>query len=247
MNLERMIAVRTSKIIYKDSNTVIKVFDSSYKKADVLNEALNQARVEEIGLDIPHIISVTKTNDKWAIVSEHIRGKTLAALIEENPTKTNEYLDLFVDLQLKMHQIKPPLLNKLKDKMNREIEASELNAITRYELRTRLDTMPRQSQLCHGDFVPSNIIITKDSLPYIIDWSHVTNGNVLADVAKTYILFLINNEVEIAQKYINLYCAKTNTNIVQIKKWVPLVAASLSVKSKGTKKELLLSLVDNDH
>ncbi len=245
MNLERIIAVRTSKTIYKDGNKVIKVFDSSYKKADVLNEALNQARVEETSLDIPNIISVTKTEDKWAIVSEYIKGKTLATLMEENSKEIDDYLNLFVDLQMKMHEIKPPLLNKLKDKMDREIEATDLSATTRYELRMRLESMPRQNQLCHGDFVPSNIIITKDSKPYIIDWSHVANGNILADVAKTYLLFTTNNEVETAQKYIDIYCAKTNTDRLAIRKWLPLVAASLSVKSKNPIKELLLSLIDD--
>ena len=49
MNLERIIAVRNSKTIYRDGNTkVIKVFDIEFSKVDVLNEALNQATVENL-------------------------------------------------------------------------------------------------------------------------------------------------------------------------------------------------------
>jgi|GEM_PF-5525917 len=47
MKLDKVIAVRTSKTVYKDEDRAIKVFDADYKKSDILNEALNQARVEE--------------------------------------------------------------------------------------------------------------------------------------------------------------------------------------------------------
>ena len=36
----------------------------------------------------------------------------------------------------------------------------------------------------------TNIIITDDGVPYIIDWSHVTQGNASADVARTYYCLL---------------------------------------------------------
>lgn len=45
MNLDKIIAVRTTKTVYRDGDTAIKVFSEDYLKTDVLNEALNQARV----------------------------------------------------------------------------------------------------------------------------------------------------------------------------------------------------------
>ncbi|MCI7759771.1 MAG: aminoglycoside phosphotransferase, partial [[Eubacterium] saphenum] len=70
MNLDKVIAVRNTKTIYRDGDKCIKLFNEDYSKADVLNEALNQARVEETGLNIPKIIEVTTVDGKWAIVSE---------------------------------------------------------------------------------------------------------------------------------------------------------------------------------
>ncbi|MCQ4950996.1 30S ribosomal protein S2, partial [Bittarella massiliensis (ex Durand et al. 2017)] len=32
------------------------------------------------------------------------------------------------------------------------------SATTRYELHTRLDSMPKHVKVCHGDFIPSNVI-----------------------------------------------------------------------------------------
>ena len=185
MKLDRVIAVRNDKTIYRDGEKCVKVFNTDYSKADVLNEALNQARIEETGLNIPKILEVTMIDGKWAIVSEFIKGKTLAQLIEENEDKKDEYLEMFVDLQLEVNSKTCPLLNKLKDKMNRKIGQTELDATTRYDLHTRLEGMPKHNKVCHGDFNPSNIIVTEDGTPYIIDWSHATQGNASADAART--------------------------------------------------------------
>ena len=180
MKLDRVIAVRNNKTIYRDGERCIKVFNADFSKADVLNEALNQARIESTGLNIPKILEVTTIDGKWAIVSEFIKGKTLAQIMEENPEKKNEYIELLVDLQMNVHSKTCPLLNKLKDKMNRKISETTLDATTRYDLHTRLESMPKHNKVCHGDFNPSNIIITDDGTPYILDWSHATQGNASA-------------------------------------------------------------------
>ena len=85
MNLGSVIAKSVNKTIYRSDDAVIKLFDEEYSKADVLNEALNQARIEGIGLNINKIREVTKIDGKWAIVSDYIEGKTLAECMRENP------------------------------------------------------------------------------------------------------------------------------------------------------------------
>ena len=172
MNLDRIIAVRNNKTVYRDGDRCLKVFNEGYSKADVLNEALNQARIEETGLNIPRVLEVTVIDGKWTIVSDYIKGKTLAQLMQENPEKKDEYLNLFVDLQLEMHSKTCPLLNKLKDKMNRKICQTDLSATVRYDLHTRLESMPKHNKVCHGDFNPSNVIITDDGTPYIMVARH---------------------------------------------------------------------------
>lgn len=244
MKLDRVIAVRTGKTVYRDGDKTIKVFDEDYKKSDVLNEALNQARVEETGLNIPKVIEVTKIDGKWAIVTDYIEGKTLSQLMEENPDKFDEYLNLFVDLQIKVHNQVCPLLNKLKDKMNRKITEADLDATTRYELHTRLEGMPKHNKVCHGDFNPSNIIINNEGVPYIIDWAHATQGNASADVARTYLLFWLKGDIEGAKKYLDLFCQKSDTAKQYIQKWLPIVAASQSVKGNEKEREFLLSWVN---
>lgn len=244
MKLDNVISVRKNKIIYRDGNYAVKVFDDTYSKADVLNEALNQARVEETGLNVPRIIEVGKFDGKWAIVTEFIEGTTLSALMEEKPEKLEEYLDLFTDLQMKVHSKRAPLLNKLKDKMNRKISESNLDATTRYDLHTRLEGLPKHTKVCHGDFNPSNIILTEDGTPYILDWAHATQGNASADVARTYLLFCLNGNTAAGDRYLDMFCRKSDTAKQYVQKWLPIVAASQSVKGNPEEREFLLSWVD---
>ena len=244
MKLDTVIAKRPNKTVYRDGARCIKVFNEDYSKADVLNEALNQARVEETGLNIPKIFEVTKLDGKWAIVTDFIEGKTLAQLMEENPEKTEEYIDLMVDLQLSVHQKKAPLLTKLKDKMNRKITLTDLDATTRYELHTRLEGMPKHNKVCHGDFNPSNIIITPDGTPFILDWAHATQGNAAADAARTYLLFSLAGAKETAAYYMKSFCKKSDTAMQYVQKWLPIVAASQSVKGNKEEREFLLGWVN---
>ncbi len=241
MSFDRVIAVRNTKTIYRDGDRCVKVFNENYSKSDILNEALNQSRIEETGLNIPKVLEVTMVDGKWAIVSEFIKGKTLQQLMQENPEKLEEYLNLFVDLQLTVHSKTCPMLYKLKDKMNAKISLSELDATTRYDLHTRLEGMPKHNKVCHGDFNPSNIIISEDGTPYILDWSHVTQGNASADVARTYLLFWLAGDIAIADRYLDLFCEKSNTEKHYVQKWMPIVAASQSVKGNEKEREFLLS------
>ncbi len=243
MNLDRVIAVRNNKTIYRDGDRCIKVFNAEYSKADVLNEALNQARIEETGLNIPKVLEVTMIDGKWAIVSEYIKGKTLAQLMAENEDKKAEYIELLVDIQMDIHAKTCPLLNKLKDKMNRKIAQSDFDATTRYDLHTRLEGMPKHTKVCHGDFNPSNIIIAEDGTAYILDWSHATQGNASADVARTYLLFWLNGDINGAETYLETFCRKSDTAKQYIQKWMPIVAASQSVKGNEKEREFLASWV----
>ena len=236
---------RPKKVIYRDGDYAVKSFDADYSISDVLNEALNQARVEETGLPIPKLVEVRKKDDKWEIVMEYIEGKTLKQLIAENPEKEDEILNQFVDIQLSIHNTPAPAtLNKLKDKMNRKISETHLDATTRYELHVRLDSMPKHKKVCHGDLGLGDVIITNDGKYYIIDWAHATQGNAAADAARTFLKFSLTYGKERAEKYLNLFCKKSDTAKQYVQRWLPIVAASQSVKGHEEERDLLLKWVD---
>ena len=244
MEIEKILIERTNKRIYKSGKFVVKEFDSDFSKSDILNEALNQARVEETGLKIPQLEEVKKIDGKWAIVLDYIEGKTLAEIIENDRKNLEMYMEKFVDIQIEIHSKRSPLLNKLKDNMSRKIDETNLDATTRYELHTRLEGMPKHNKVCHGDFNPSNIIITPAGDYYVLDWSHATQGNASADVARTYLLFSLKGDKEAAEMYLNMFCKKTDTAKQYVQQWLPIVAASQSVKGNEEEREFLLNWID---
>lgn len=241
MKLDNVIAVRKDKTVYRDGDLTIKVFNENYSKADILNEALNLARVEETGLNVPKIQEVCTVDGKWCIVTDYIDGKTLAKSCEDNPSMLEDYLKLFVEIQLDIHNHRCALLTKLKDKMRRKISMCGLDATTRYELSARLDGMPKHAKLCHGDFTPTNVILKSDGTPYILDWAHATQGNAGADAARTYLRFNLKNDTEIAEKYLNLFCEMNDMPKQYVQRWMPIVAASQLAKGKPEEKDLLTS------
>lgn len=233
-NLDNEIATRKTKNVYRDGDKTIKLFVEGYSKADILNEALNQARVEEgTTLNIPKLIEVTTINNRWGLVSEHINGTPLDKLMEANPEKLDEYLNLFVDIQLEILGNKVPLLNRIKDKFKRKINETDLiDDNTKYELLQRLEGMKDHSKLCHGDFNPSNVIIKENGEHAVIDWAHVTQGNASADSARTFLLFAVEGKEELAEKYLDLFAQKSGISKSLIQRWIPIVAATQLAKDK---------------
>lgn len=87
MVFDRIIAVRNNKTVYRDGNRCLKVFGNGFSMADILNEALNQAIAAEAGLRVPKILEVTIADGELIIVSEYVKGKTLAQLMRQYPEK----------------------------------------------------------------------------------------------------------------------------------------------------------------
>ncbi len=247
MELGKVIAERPNKTIYQSGDSLIKVFSLDFSPADILNEALNQARVTESGIPMPKVRQVTRLDDgRWAIVMDFIKGKTLLQLMEENPDKQAEYLNKLVDLQMMINSKTASMLSSQKDKFNNKISMTKdyIPATVRYELHMRLEGMPRHNKLCHGDFCPSNIIVGDDGVDYIIDWAHATQGNASADVARTYLTFKLAGEDTTAEKYIDLYCEKSDTAKQYVQKWLPIVAASQIAKNKEDERQFLLNWIN---
>ena len=239
-----IIAERKTKTIYRENDKKIKLFVENYSKANILNEALNQARVEETDLNIPKLLEVTKIDNRWALVSEYIEGKSLEQLMIENPDNKEEYMNMFVDIQLKIHSKTEPMLNRLKDKMKERIENADLNDAIKYELNARLEGMKTHHKICHGDFNPSNVIIKDDGTAYIIDWAHVTQGNSSADAARTYLLFHLAGQKEKAENYLQKFAEKSGIDKHYIQKWIPIVAAAHLSKASDEEKQFLMNWIN---
>lgn len=249
MNLTNHIAKGEFVDVYEDNGKAIKLFKPVMPrhKQKVFNEAMIHTSVETAGLPIPKIhgvYEVPEIEDAYAIVMDMAKGKPLSQLMEENPDKKDEYLELFVKIQVDVQSHLVYHIGKLKDKITRQINRlDELGEVRRYELLTRLAGMPKHVKLCHNNFCPEHVFIDDDNNITIIDWVAAKQGNASADAAKTYLLLSLDHP-ELADKYLDLFCKKTNTRKDYVTGWLPIVAAARLTEKIEREKELLIKWAD---
>ncbi|HIY29109.1 MAG TPA: phosphotransferase [Firmicutes bacterium] len=243
LNKENLIASSELVDIYKDGDKCVKLFKEGVRKTNPLYEALTHSRVEDTGLRVPIIHELSVIDGRWAIVMDLIEGKTLADLMQEHPENMDQYLNDMVDIQLEIHSKTVPKLSKLKDKMGRQINSlTEIDDVKKYELLTRLESMPKHTKLCHGNFVPENIIYNEKGI-YVVDWIAARQGNASADVGRTYLLLSLRDP-KVADKYLDLFCEKTHTSKKYVQQWLPIVAAAYLPDAKPEEHDFLMKWVD---
>ncbi|CDD40430.1 phosphotransferase enzyme family [Collinsella sp. CAG:398] len=238
---------RGNKVVYDLGDKIAKVFNETKPVSDVFNEALNLARINECGIRSPKALEVTKLEGDeagWALITTKVPGVTLAEKIEAEPQRFGEYLEQFVDLQIEIHGYTSPLLNRQGDKYARMINSLEaINATTRYNLLERLDGLKKGTAVCHGDFNPSNVIVSEDGTLSVCDWAHATQGAPAADVAMTYLLFSLTSK-EQAEAYLDTYCERADMAKQIVRQWLPVIAASELARKRKVNEEFLMSWVD---
>ena len=243
MRLDRIIAVRNDKTIYRDGGYCMKVFVSGHRKSEIFAEALSQARAEETGLPVPRLHEVTMLDGKWAIVSELIRGQSLEEISKESRAKKYGCIAEFVSLQLEVQSKECGLFPRFSEKVFREISALKLDRRIKDGLFERLERLRGlsggENVLCHGDFAMSNVIDSAKGL-YILDWSHASRGFAAADAARSYLLFWMAGDIDGAGRYLSLYAEKSGVPRELILEWTPLAAASQMKRCKAVEREFLL-------
>ena len=235
----QIIEEKSYKTVYREGNVIVKEFTPSHPKSDVYNEAYIHACVEDAGVPVPKLLGVNPAGGGWAISMEYVTGKTLWELMQEQPEKSDEYLEKLVDIQLEVGGYRVRHLRNTRLKMEDSIKTlTQIDASTRYELLQRIHGMAPHTKLCHGDLVPSNVVIKEDGSWVVLDWAHASAGNAGADAAITYMRFSLDAP-ELAEKYLRLFCKKADMPIQYIQTWMPVVAAAQLAKHKEAERELL--------
>lgn len=245
-DLSHVLVARKNKDVIVDGDKKIKLFVENHPKSEVMNEALNQARIEEsTNLNIPKLLEVTKINNRWALVFDYEEGVPLDKMMEAHPEMEDELLEKFIDTQMHIHEQRVPLLTRTKEKFKRKLESTNIiDDHTKYELLQRLEGMKNHYKVCHGDYNPSNIIVDKNGNFSIIDWAHVTQGNASADVARTYLLFSMDGKRDLADKYLTRFSEKSGIEKELIQRWIPIVAATQMTKGIPEEQEFLSNWIN---
>jgi Ser/Thr protein kinase RdoA (MazF antagonist) len=240
-NLDTPIAYgRTAEIYAWHNEKVLKLFYDWFELDDIKYELQIARAIQASGLPVPFVGEIIQINGRNGLTYQRIEGVSMLELMVRKPWNGFYYARRMAELHAKMHadtvQVDiPPLRQKIAYKIN---HAKALTADLRLKTLDLLEKMPEGNRLCHGDYHPNNILLTKQG-EVIIDWIDSALGNPLADLARTTIITLgaietnqIKNPflkifIRIFHRiYIRRYFAIHGSGEYEYSLWLPIVAAA---------------------
>ena len=245
MDLGEPIKISNTAKIYLCDGKVIKIFNDYLPATEAEYEAVKQKYAYSCGLPVPYIYEVTKVNGKQAVIMEYIEGKTVGDMIYDDMSKVEEYMYLSVDMQLKIHAVKSPNLEKMADKLNRQIMSAHfIDNAQKKTLLEKLHNIKYEICLCHGDYHVFNLILNENHIT-VIDWVDASAGDIRADVYRSYLLYSQFSQ-DLADLYLRLYCEKSGISKNEIFIWASIIAgARLSENISSEKASYLIEIVNS--
>ena len=231
---------RTAEIYAWQEGQILKLFHNWFALEAIRYEQRIAQAVHASGLPVPTVGDIIQVNERNGLIYERVAGVTMLTVLSRRPWRLFHYARQMAELHAAMHASTvqaelPSQQQKLTHKINR---AQELPAALRDKALSVLETMPKADRLCHGDFHPDNILLTKQGAT-IIDWIDASLGNPLADLARTTIIFqgaVATSQIpKMWQKmamrlfhslYLRHYFALRPGSEGEYWRWLPLVAAA---------------------
>lgn len=167
---------------------VLKLFHKRVPRDVVVREADITRRVHAAGLPAPAIEGIAEVEGRLGIVLERWDGPSMLSELLRDPASLVSHIETMASLHIQLHETRVPGLPLLKPRLEDRIaEAPGLSRKLRDALLERLRGLPEGNVVCHGDFHPLNILLTRSG-PVIIDWLDASTGNPIADLARTLVI-----------------------------------------------------------
>lgn len=192
LNTKQLIARGgTADVFVWDDKTVLKRFHS-YVSLEAVKEEAQWGRLihEKTGLPVPEVGEIIQQDGWIGLLYERFDGPTMLESLIQKPWRVVSYAHLLASIQHKVHQVRGPAelpdqVAILSQRIKRETGIPEL---IKTSLLNRLQELPSQRRVCHGDLHPNNIIFRPEGEPAIIDWRDASTGHPHLDITRTIIL-----------------------------------------------------------
>ena len=249
---------RTAEIFLWKDNQVLKLFRKSYRPTAVEREARTTQAVHAVGPPVPLVKARVEVEDRLGIVFERVEGPSMWGLCRSKPWKVVRLGRALAGLHAEMHSRKIPELPSLRGRLEEKIRTvAVLPSPTKKTVLKILEQLPEGSAVCHGDFHPDQIIMSRRG-PIIVDWIDATQGNPLADVTRTLLIlqtgelppfiagrWLINRVRGLFHSiYLRSYLQLHPASREQIAAWQLPVAAARLTEDIPEEKDHLLALIE---
>ncbi|RAS99091.1 aminoglycoside phosphotransferase [Bacillus cereus] len=248
MNLDNLIAKGNTAEIYLYDNKIVKLFKDYLPDTESMNEAKKQKYACSCGLPVPNIFEVIKIQNRQAIIMEYIKGDSIGNLLLNNLNKAEHYINICVNEQKKIHSIcvNTDEIESMRGRLERQIKSvHKLDEKQKENILNKLHSIKFEPRLCHGDFHPFNLILSKKNVN-IIDWVDASSGDIRADVFRTYLLYA-QSHIELAEMYLQIYCNNTDLTRDEIFQWAPIISVARFTEKVSPQNEVYLSKLLNQY
>jgi len=248
---------RTAEIFLWDEDHILKLYREWCPPHWVKDEARIAQAVYAAGIPSPAAGEILDLNGRQGLIYERIRGISMLQDMNARPWTILKHARSLAELHVKINKQSIIGLPSYKGGLRYAIgKTPYLTEDLRNKTLVLLDTLPDGQRLCHGDFHPGNVLLTKDG-PIVIDWMTASAGSPWIDVARTSLLLsigpkgagkLVNPVIRIAIKlyhraYLSRYHALVPGTKNESNRWAPVIAAARLNEDIVPEREALLKVV----
>jgi aminoglycoside phosphotransferase (APT) family kinase protein len=224
--------------VYRKGDTVYKVLSEGHELYSAMHEGFALALAQREGIPVSNIHGVYTEGGHIVMEMDYVAGKPVTDLIIEAAQKRDRgaidaYVQQLVDLQVQLHNRTAIGLGAARQTYAVVFaNPSNLSDELRGKLFDRVNRLPDGSALCHNDYHALNVINNGGKL-IIIDWDSAMTGDPAGDVAHTFLVSLLMNDVlngiydDFAGNYLDKYLAQTHMKRERVEAWMPVHAAIL--------------------
>ncbi len=248
---------RTAEIFLWDEDHVLKLYFDWCPSNWVEYEARIAHAVYDAGIPTPAAGEIVDVDGRRGLIYERVEGTSMLQDLNARPWTLAKHARSLAKLQIQVHQQSITGLPSYKEQLQHAIgRTPHLSDVLRDNYLHRLESLSGGDSLCHGDYHPGNIILTRNG-PVVIDWMTACSGCRWADVARTSLLLTIGpkgagNLVSplllfairfFHRMYLYRYLETEPDRENKLTRWAPVIAAARLNEDIAPERETLLDIV----
>jgi uncharacterized protein (TIGR02172 family) len=248
---------RTADVYAWDKHHVLKLYRDWCPPHWVEDEGRIANAIHYAGIPSPAAKEIIEVNGRRGLIYERLEGISMLKDMNMHPWRMFKHARSLAELQVKINKLSMSGLPSYKDGLRYSIESTPhlVDELRRKALKI-MDSLPDGNKVCHGDYHPGNVIITKDG-PVVIDWMTARLGSPWADVARTVMIFRV--AVQAAGKQVSPFIRAAIGSCCQIylkryrmllpdtrnefNRWLPVIAAARLNEDIPREREALIQMI----
>lgn len=176
---------RTAEIFSWGEGEIVKLFHDNWNVAAVEEEARIGRLVQDMGLPVPGVSGTVEVEGRHGVLYQRVDGPTMLQKFSAAPWTLYSLPIVLGELHALIHRHRVSELPSQREKMIVAVEnALSAPTIMKEHALKVIERLPDDDFLCHGDFHPDQVIMSKGG-PIIIDWIDAAKGSPAADVARS--------------------------------------------------------------